>query len=106
MKGCMYMSVYTQKELIKQLENSIVNKECIQINDIVCEPYLVGTNLTKNTVLLVRVQNDNVWKIIPLNEIYTIKPIEPVLRFEIHPEYNNIKKLFGWVKVKLEVQHN
>ncbi len=102
------MSVYTQRELIKQLENNIVNKECIQINDIVCEPYLVGTNLikNKNTVLLVRVQDSNEWKIIPLNEIYTIKPVKPVLRFEPHPEYNNIKKMFGWVTIKLEVQNN
>jgi hypothetical protein len=76
------------------------------INDIVCEPYLIGTSLTKNTVLLVRVQDSNEWKIIPLDKIYTIKSIEPILQFEIHPEYNNIKKLFGWTKVKLEVQHN
>jgi len=100
------MSVYKQKELIKLLKNSIVNKECININDVICEPYLVGTNVTKNTVLLVRIQDSNEWKIIPLNEIYTIKPIEPVLRFKPHPEYNNIKQLFGWVKIKLEVYDN
>jgi hypothetical protein len=100
------VSVYTQKELVKLLEDSILNKKCIMINDIVCEPYLIGTSLTKNTVLLVRVQDSNEWKIIPLDKIYTIKSIEPILQFEIHPEYNNIKKLFGWTKVKLEVQHN
>jgi len=103
------MRMYTQKELVKLLEDSIVNRKCVKINDIVCEPYLVGTNtnVTKNTVLLVRVRDVNEWRLIPLNEIYTIQSIEPTLQFEPHPEFfNNVMSLFGLVKIKCQIRNN